>query len=148
MTETNQPILTAAEEEAERHAGLLAFRQECDDIIDGEDEDDDGPEAVLGAMLTWPKGSRGARIRSGHIHGDEVEEHDDLRRQVEKYQRCVASFEEPLYRLGHLDTLAAAEAACLTFMNQADWIDAYGIRWFRPDFDVKSGTYPETMKAG
>lgn len=146
MTE-NSPILTAAEEEAERHAGLLAFREDYDKILNGdEDDEDEGPEVVLGVMPVWPKGSRGARIRAGHIHGDEVEVHDDLRRQVERYQRRVASFEDPFHRLSYLNSLAAAEADYLTFMNTADWIDGYGIPWFRPDFDVKSGTYPDKLK--
>jgi hypothetical protein len=37
MPENNQPILTAAEEEAERHARLLALRKDYDDIQCGDE---------------------------------------------------------------------------------------------------------------
>lgn len=150
MPETVAPILTAAEEEA----GLQALRQAYSDLADGvgefADEDDDQPEVVLGVMPMWPKGSRGARIRAGFIYESEVSEHRTLQGEIDYWIRDKAGLPGADALTGRMCRAfaAGAEARYALWMNEADWIDGYGIPMFRQDFDPISGTYPSTMKAG
>lgn len=151
MPETVAPILTAAEEEA----GLRALRQAYSDLAEGvgefaDDEDDEQPEVVLGVMPVWPKGSRGARIMAGFIYESEVDDHKTLQGEIDYWIRGKAG--EPdadaLTRRICRDFAAGAAHSFALWMNEADWIDGYGIPLFRQDFDPITGTYPLTMKVG
>lgn len=162
MTESN-PILTAAEKEAETSTAVIALRKAYEDILraDNQDDDDDALSPALSredsqmpettaptlAHLDFPPGSAGARINAGFMRITEVE---TLRRLCDDLFQSAMSAASSGMRAKFppdLERVRWAQEAYLDYMNAADWTGADGKPWYRQDFDTRTGTYPALSDA-
>jgi hypothetical protein len=71
-------------------------------------------------MPVWPKGSRGARIRSRHANDiDEGMLHARMLRDISTLYPKGSGWDQA-WRQAHMDAIAAAEDKYLLWMNEAN----------------------------